>query len=170
MKKLLMFLFVFVMVLGAYGLYMFYNASKNNNIKKQSLSTSNLNIPSKDEVDLKKLQSIKDNTWVTSSNSNIDTSFQYPVNLLNINIDVKAKNELKKDYTKVFVKDLDDYKFFCLNEILRQKDIEFSYYKNNNTLDLLIFMPDETQRNELLNDFKYYQISYTIDQTKSLSN
>ncbi len=86
--------------------------------------------------------------------------------MLDINIEVKRYEDLKTDYTKVLVKNLDDYKFFCLNEILRQKHIDFSYFKHKDTLDLLLFMPNEAQREMILNDFKYYGIEYEISLKK----
>ena len=79
---------------------------------------------------------------------------------------MKRYEDLKTDYTKVLVKNLDDYKFLCLNEILRQRRIDFSYFKNQSSLDLLLFVPDENKRLAILKDFEYYNIEYEISLKK----
>ena len=42
----------------------------------------------------------------------------------------------------------------------------FSYFKNQSSLDLLLFVPDENKRLAILKDFEYYNIEYEISLKK----
>lgn len=158
-------LLVVVTLVGGYVLYAFYKKMQNSSVDiEQPVAV----IPQKNAVvNIPKMQSIQNETWVNTANQKIeDATRQFPSNILDINVEVKRYEDLKTDYTKVLVKNLDDYKFFCLNEILRQKHIDFSYFKNQNSLDLLLFIPDENKRQSILKDFQYYGIEYEISLKK----
>ncbi|GAB0172378.1 hypothetical protein [Helicobacter trogontum] len=157
---------VLVVVLGGgYVLYAFYQKMQNTDVQIEEPTTK---IPQKQVItNIPKMETIQDDVWISNADEKaLATTYQFPSNVLDINIEVKRYEDLKTDYTKVLVKNLDDYKFFCLNEILRQKHIDFSYFKHKDTLDLLLFMPDETQREMILSDFKYYGIEYEISLKK----
>lgn len=157
---------IFIVVLGCgYVLYAFYQKMQNSDVQVEE---PKINVPQKPSIkNIPKMDTTQDDTWINNASEKaIATTYQFPSNVLDINIEVKRYEDLKTDYTKVLVKNLDDYKFFCLNEILKQKHIDFSYFKHKNTLDLLLFMPDEKQREIILNDFKYYGIEYEISLKK----
>lgn len=154
-------LILIVVLGGGYVLYAFYQKMQNSDIQIEQPST---HVPQKEVMtNIPKMESVQDDTWISNANEKaVAATFQFPSNVLDINVEVKRYEDLKTDYTKVVIKNLDDYKFFCLNEILRQKHIDFSYFKHHNTLDLLLFMPDEKQREIILKDFTYYGIEYEV--------
>ncbi len=156
-------LIIVVMLVGGYVLYAFYQKMQNSDVEVRTEQQID-KIPKQSGIsNIPKMQSIQDESWIESASDKVaSTNYQFPSNVLDINVDVKRYEDLKMDYTKVVVKNLDDYKFFCLNEILRQKHIDFSYFKHNDSLDLLLFMPNESQRDIILQDFKYYGIEYEI--------
>lgn len=158
-------LILIVVLGGGYVLYAFYQKMQNADVQVEE---SVAKIPQKQVIkNIPKMETIQDDVWISNANEKaIATTYQFPSNVLDINIEVKRYEDVKTDYTKVLVKNLDDYKFFCLNEILRQKHIDFSYFKHKDTLDLLLFMPNEAQREMILNDFKYYGIEYEISLKK----
>lgn len=158
-------LILLVLLGGGYVLYAFYQKMQNSDVKIEQPATQNTQKPTISAIP--KMDSVQDDVWINNANEKaVATTYQFPSNVLDIAIDVKRYEDLKTDYTKVLIKNLDDYKFFCLNEILRQKHIDFSYFKHKNTLDLLLFMPDEKQRKTILNDFKYYGIEYEMSLKK----
>ena len=158
-------LILLVLVGGGYVLYAFYQKMQNSDVQIEQPQAKPVQKPNVSAIP--KMESVQDDVWISNANEKaIATTYQFPSNVLNIAIDVKRYEDLKTDYTKVLVKNLDDYKFFCLNEILRQKHIDFSYFKHKDTLDLLLFMPDEKQREMILNDFKYYGIEYEMSLKK----
>ncbi len=154
-------LILIVVLGGGYVLYAFYQKMQNSEVQIEQPAPQ---IPQKATItNIPKMESVQDDVWISNANEKaLATTYQFPSNVLDINIEVKRYEDLKTDYTKVLVKNLDDYKFFCLNEILRQKHIDFSYFKHKNTLDLLLFMPNENQREMILKDFAYYGIEYEI--------
>ncbi|RDU65285.1 hypothetical protein CQA53_06855 [Helicobacter didelphidarum] len=154
-------LLLVVTLVGGYVLYAFYKKMQNSDVVVEQPIT---NVPQVNSiVNIPKMDSTENEKWISSATEKAkDTTYQFPSNVLDINVEVKRYEDLKTDYTKVLVKNLDDYKFLCLNEILRQRRIDFSYFKNQDSLDLLLFVPDEKRRISILKDFDYYNIEYEI--------
>ena len=160
---------VIVFLIGGYVLYGFYKKMQNADVEYSVSSASNAveNIPlMQSDTNTDTQESSLDSTdaaWIENARQKAeDSKHQFPSNILDINVEVKQYKDLKTDYTKVVVKNLDDYKFLCLNEILRQNRIDFSYFKKNDSLDLLLFIPDKSKREEILSDFAYYNIDYEV--------
>lgn len=152
-----------VVIGGGYVLYAFYQKMQNSEVQIEQpvAQTTQKSVPA--VSDIPEMDNVQDDAWIDNAKEKaVATTYQFPSNVLDIAVDVKRYEDLKTDYTKVLVKNLDDYKFFCLNEILRQKHIDFSYFRHKNTLDLLIFMPNKKQRDAILNDFNYYGIEYEM--------
>ncbi len=158
-------LLVVVFLIGGYVLYAFYKKMQNSDIE---IERPTVNVSEEVNINrIPRMDSAVNETWTINANEKAkDVTHQFPSNILDINIEVKRYEDLKTDYTKVLVKNLDDYKFLCLNEILRQRRIDFSYFKNQSSLDLLLFVPDENKRLAILKDFEYYNIEYEISLKK----
>lgn len=63
---------------------------------------------------------------------------------------------------KLFISAVDEYLFFCLNEIFKQKNVEFAYSKNTNSIDLVVYIPKEyLKAQNLIQELQYYEIPYT---------
>ena len=63
---------------------------------------------------------------------------------------------------KLFVAAVDSFLFSCLNELLKDREVEFAYSKNSNVIDLVIYLPKEyTKAQNLIQELQYYEIPYT---------
>lgn len=77
---------------------------------------------------------------------------------------------LKYDFNKgveplrIFVGDLSEYRFYCINQVLLKNNIEYAYYKTDKVIQLIIFLNDKESQAKILSDFDYYNIAYTLQQ------
>lgn len=85
--------------------------------------------------------------------------FRYPTQELAIALDFSGANHT--DF--LTIKNLDSYKFFCLKEILKRNDIQFTYALNGKLATLEIALDSPKTRANLISDLKRYNISYTIN-------
>lgn len=65
----------------------------------------------------------------------------------------------KKRYSKLIIKDLKDYQWWCLKEILKKEQIDYAYDNTKNQPNLIIYL-DENKKERLLADLDYYKIRY----------
>ncbi|PAF51101.1 hypothetical protein BKH43_02530 [Helicobacter sp. 13S00401-1] len=167
MYKIVTGLFVIIIFLGGYTLYLFYEKLN----PTTTATHSTLALQGKQEASVEVQESSNEpkldvgdaHGWL--ARSDLSTSnFQFPINVININISVKKPDEMQVDPTKILIENLDEYKFFYLNEILRLKHIKFSYYKSGDKLALLVSIPNAALRESMLKDFRYYNIKYQINQ------
>ena len=64
--------------------------------------------------------------------------------------------------SSISINDLDEYKFACVKQVLRQNNIESAYYKSGDSLRLMVFLTDEAMYEKLLADLKYYRLSFSV--------
>ncbi|PAF45335.1 hypothetical protein [Helicobacter sp. 11S02629-2] len=165
MYKVVTGLFVIIIILGGYTLYLFYERFNPPAIKvDSSLALKNAKVIETSTLGTEPKLDVGDNSGWLAKADVPNSDFQFPINVININISVKKPNEMQVDPTKILIENLDEYKFFYLNEILRQKHIKFSYYKSGDKLALLVSIPDAALRESMLKDFRYYNIKYQINQ------
>lgn len=67
--------------------------------------------------------------------------------------------EKKREYSKLIIKDLKDYQWWCLKEILKKERIDYAYDSTKNQPNLIIYL-DENKKERLLADLDYYKIRY----------
>ncbi|MCH4611574.1 hypothetical protein KII78_05090 [Helicobacter pylori] len=67
--------------------------------------------------------------------------------------------EKKREYSKLIIKDLKDYQWWCLKEILKKEQIDYAYDSTKNQLNLIIYL-DENKKERFLADLDYYKIRY----------
>lgn len=85
-------------------------------------------------------------------------SYRYPVPELSIAVDFSPKR-----YTDILqISNLDEYKFFCLKEILKSHNVRFAYHIHNQKAELKITLDSSATRTNLLNELKRYNIAYSI--------
>ena len=65
--------------------------------------------------------------------------------------------------TVIEIKDLDEYKYFCIAQVLKQNKLESTYYKSGEVLRLMVFIDDELVLQKFLQDLQYYRIQYTLN-------
>ncbi|MGN8487186.1 hypothetical protein ACR9MK_04135 [Helicobacter pylori] len=67
--------------------------------------------------------------------------------------------EKKREYSKLIIKDLKDYQWWCLKEILKKEQIDYAYDNTKNHSGLIIYL-EENKKERLLADLDYYKIRY----------
>ncbi|ANV97797.1 hypothetical protein BBW65_02805 [Helicobacter enhydrae] len=97
--------------------------------------------------------------WIDAIANQKQKSYIYPTNELMMKFNFKSNQE---DPLRLIVDDLSEYRFYCLNQVLSNNQVEYAYYRKGKTIQLVVFLNDEIKRKKILEDFKYYQISYSI--------
>ncbi|GAA7340067.1 hypothetical protein MLS209_10660 [Helicobacter pylori] len=67
--------------------------------------------------------------------------------------------EKKGEYSKLIIKDLKDYQWWCLKEILKKEQIDYAYDNTKNQPNLIIYL-DKNKKERFLADLDYYKIRY----------
>ena len=89
-------------IVGGYVLYAFYKKMQNDDVE---IETPVVVAPKSVKVEIPKIESIPNAKWTSNApQKQKDTTYQYPSNVLDINVDVKKYEDLKIDPTKVLVK------------------------------------------------------------------
>ncbi len=89
---------------------------------------------------------------------NLDTQevINYPVIEHHFEIPFEEK---KGEYSKLIIKDLKGYQWWCLKEILKKEQIDYAYDSTKNQPNLIIYL-DENKKERFLADLDYYKIRY----------
>ncbi len=91
-----------------------------------------------------------------SQNLDAQESINYPVIEHHFEIPFEEK---KREYSKLIIKDLKGYQWWCLKEILKKEQIDYAYDSTKNQPNLIIYL-DENKKERLLADLDYYKIRY----------
>ncbi|MFP6153884.1 hypothetical protein ACLGBE_06410 [Helicobacter pylori] len=67
--------------------------------------------------------------------------------------------EKKREYSKLIIKDLKDYQWWCLKEILKKEQIDYAYDNTKNQPNIIIYL-DKNKKERFLADLDYYKIRY----------
>ncbi|RKU97273.1 hypothetical protein DDP38_02365 [Helicobacter pylori] len=118
----------------------------------------NLEENSPDEISRneKALHNEEDRNNALSQNLDAQESINYPVVEHYFEIPFEEK---KREYSKLIIKDLKDYQWWCLKEILKKEQIDYAYDSTKNQPNLIIYL-DENKKERLLADLDYYKIRY----------
>ena len=154
-KKLAFVVGLFAVLGGAiYGILYFDRISVGPKIESQPLDLSELGY--KQEI-------VQDETWLTTLSSQEELPFAYPATELSVKFDFVDKDSAKKPIpSAISINDLDEYKFACVKQVLKQNRIESAYYKSGDTLKLMVFLTDESMYKKLLSDLQYYRLNYSV--------
>ncbi len=116
-------------------------------------SPNNPNTPN----DEKASHNEEDRNNALSQNLDAQESINYPVVEHYFEIPFEEK---KREYSKLIIKDLKDYQWWCLKEILKKEQIDYAYDSTKNQPNLIIYLLDENKKERLLADLDYYKIRY----------
>ncbi|RDU58474.1 hypothetical protein [Helicobacter sp. MIT 99-5507] len=108
------------------------------------------------KVDIK--EDTQNNSWIKIFSKQILNDFKYPSSELFIHLDFSNN---KKTHT-LKITNLDSYKFFCLNEILKSNNIKFAYQKTLDSVILEVVLNNTNLKNTLISELNKYNISYNI--------
>lgn len=105
----------------------------------------------------------QDEMWISSLSSQEDLPYAYPATELSVKFDFVDKDSAKAPIpSAISINDLDEYKFACVKQVLKENHIESAYYKSGDTLKLMVFLTDESMYKKLLADLKYYRLNYSV--------
>ncbi|WRF30892.1 hypothetical protein KVD36_05190 [Helicobacter pylori] len=91
-----------------------------------------------------------------SQNLDAQESINYPVVEHYFEIPFEEK---KREYSKLIIKDLKGYQWWCLKEILKKEQIDYAYDSTKNQPNLIIYL-DKNKKERFLADLDYYKIRY----------
>lgn len=91
-----------------------------------------------------------------SQNLDAQEVINYPVIEHHFEIPFEEK---KGEYSKLIIKDLKGYQWWCLKEILKKEQIDYAYDSTKNQPNLIIYL-DKNKKERFLADLDYYKIRY----------
>ncbi|GAA9383581.1 hypothetical protein TH0793_11930 [Helicobacter pylori] len=98
----------------------------------------------------------EDRNNALSQNLDAQEVINYPVIEHHFEIPFEEK---KGGYSKLIIKDLKGYQWWCLKEILKKEQIDYAYDNTKNQPNLIIYL-DENKKERFLADLDYYKIRY----------
>ncbi len=98
----------------------------------------------------------EDRNNALSQNLDAQEVINYPVIEHHFEIPFEEK---KREYSKLIIKDLKDYQWWCLKEILKKEQIDYAYDSTKNQPNLIIYL-DKNKKERFLADLDYYKIRY----------
>ncbi|GHQ50074.1 hypothetical protein VN1225_11940 [Helicobacter pylori] len=98
----------------------------------------------------------EDRNNALSQNVDAQEVINYPVIEHHFEIPFEEK---KREYSKLIIKDLKDYQWWCLKEILKKEQIDYAYDSTKNQPNLIIYL-DKNKKERFLADLDYYKIRY----------
>ncbi|MDE5602460.1 MAG: hypothetical protein K2I71_00850 [Helicobacter sp.] len=117
-------------------------------------------------VDNNELDFTNSSNWVEKLSSKSSSPFVYPAPVMQVKLlledDVQKSNE---EAFRVSVGVIDDYQFFCMNQVLSAHKIKYSYYKVGETIWLIVLTQDESYLRSVLDKLKHYEINYILTKT-----
>lgn len=109
---------------------------------------------------------LSESEWVDRLSGKNEREFIYPASELQVKL--LYADEIKKDTKEVFrvsVGVINDYQFFCINQVFGAHNIEYSYYKIGDNIWLVVATEDEKYLRSVLEKLKHYAIHYTLSKT-----
>ncbi len=97
----------------------------------------------------------EDRNNALSQNLDAQEVINYPV----IEHHFEIPFEEKREYSKLIIKDLKGYQWWCLKEILQKEQIDYAYDSTKNQPNLIIYL-DKNKKERFLADLDYYKIRY----------
>ncbi|TLD81136.1 hypothetical protein LS70_008370 [Helicobacter sp. MIT 11-5569] len=104
--------------------------------------------------------------WINRLSGQSEREFIYPASELQVKL--LYANNIKKNTKEVFrvsVGVINDYQFFCINQVFGAHNIEYSYYKIGENIWLVVATEDENHLRNVLEQLRHYAIDYTLSKT-----
>ncbi len=98
----------------------------------------------------------EDRNNALSQNLDAQEVINYPVIEHHFEIPFEEK---KREYSKLIIKDLKGYQWWCLKEILKKEQIDYAYDSTKNQPNLIIYL-GKNKKERFLADLDYYKIRY----------
>lgn len=150
-KAIILVLFACVLIGGSIG-WLFYYESK--------VKATHIGFEFATEAPVATMPNPTKDNWLDNL-KHFNKAYSYPAQEFEIFVDF-VDPEIKAIPQKIFISAVDQYLFFCLNELFKQRNIEFAYSKNTNSIDLVVYIPEEyIKAQQLIKELQYYEVPYT---------
>lgn len=104
--------------------------------------------------------------WIDQLSKREQSSFIYPAAELKVKLLFEdSLNRVEKETFRVSVGVIDDYQFFCINQVLSANNIEYSYYKIGENIWLVVTTENKGYLRSVLDELKHYDINYTLSKS-----
>jgi hypothetical protein len=104
----------------------------------------------------------KDFGWIQSLGKQQALSYTFPVDELNIKFSLKELTRPKR-VIQVSAQTVDSYQYFCILQIFKQNDLEYSILKQEERFVANIMDIEDSTVERLEKSLKYYEIDYKIN-------
>lgn len=160
-KKLASLIFITLTIGLIIVLVIFYKVAGNVSIDKQALLKESFL-----KKETKEIEKNDDNSasWIDKFAKQEALAYRFPATEIFIKFDLTDDVKGEPLY-RILIDKLDNYQFFLLSKILKEKskNIEYSYFKRDNTIKLIIMTSVEDTFKTLLNELDNYSIEYNLE-------
>ncbi len=125
-------------------------------VKSHDINLEDNNSPNEISHNEKAPYNQEDRNNALSQNLDAQEVINYPVIEHHFEIPFEEK---KREYSKLIIKDLKGYQWWCLKEILKKEQIDYAYDNTKNQPNLIIYL-DKNKKERFLADLDYYKIRY----------
>lgn len=108
-------------------------------------------------------QSVNIDNWILKLKDTEGKNYTYPVSEIQISLQ-EEKPGLDEKFYKVVIDGLDGYKFFCVNQVLSANNINYSFYKEEGLVKLVIASPSYKNLKGVMDTIREYGIDYKIEE------
>lgn len=109
-------------------------------------------------------QEILKSAWVSRLAMQDKAEYIYPAPEMQVKLMLSSEMEQEQESKiyRVSVGVIDEYQFFCINQVLSAHKIKYSYYKVGDHIWLLVASNNQDYLHNVLEKLKHYEINYTI--------
>ena len=101
--------------------------------------------------------------WLDRLSGQDAREFIYPASELQVRLlYADALKKSSKEVFRISVGVINDYQFFCINQVFTANKIEYSYYKIGENIWLVVATEDENYLRSVLEQLRHYEIDYTL--------
>ncbi|MCF6201211.1 MAG: hypothetical protein L3J42_03665 [Hydrogenimonas sp.] len=104
----------------------------------------------------------KSSRWLQELAGREKPSYSYAVTEMEISLPLKKRSESRVGY-KLILGNLDDYKMFCVKQLLERKGVDYSAYRRDGRALLIVHDIDKKREKEISSLLKDYDIKMKIE-------
>lgn len=109
-----------------------------------------------------KLEKSDESGWVEKLTKTKLQDYSLPATEISVKLSLNDEN-IKKYQYRVLVENASQVQFFNLTQILQTNNINYSYFKQENSLKVIILTDSKPTLDMLLNKLEDYSIDYTLE-------
>ncbi len=104
--------------------------------------------------------------WLDRLSGQDKREFIYPTTELQVKLlFADSVSVASKEIFRVSVGVINEYQFFCINQVFMANNIEYSYYKIGDNIWLVVATENESYLRSVLEQLRHYEINYNLSKT-----